>query len=57
MNFVAYSDESYTTAERYRSIATFSFPEKAHGHIRSELHNILKDSDVSEFKWHKARNG
>jgi hypothetical protein len=55
MNFIAYSDESYLTG-RYKSIATFSFPEKAHSHIRSELFSILKDSDVTEFKWHKLKN-
>lgn len=56
MNFVAYSDESYLTAERYRSIATFSFPAEKHKRVRSELTGILKDSNVSEFKWHKLNN-
>ena len=55
MNFIAYSDESYLTG-RYKSIATFSFPEKAHSYIRSELFSILKDSGVTEFKWHKVKN-
>ncbi len=55
MNFIAYSDESYST-ERFRSIATFSFSEKVYGYIRSELLNILKESDVSEFKWHKLKD-
>jgi hypothetical protein len=56
MNFIAYSDESYTTAERYRSIATFSFALRSHQQIRTELLNILKDSEVSEFKWHKLKD-
>ena len=55
MNFIAYSDESYLSG-RYKSIATFSFPEKARSYIRPELLNILRDSDVSEFKWHKVKN-
>ena len=42
MNFIAYSDESYST-ERFRSIAAFSFSEKVYGYIRSELLNILKE--------------
>jgi hypothetical protein len=56
MNFVAYSDESYLTAERYRSIATFSFPAEKHKCVRSELTGILNNSNVSEFKWHKLNN-
>jgi hypothetical protein len=56
MDFVAYSDESYSTAERYRSLATFSFPLRSHQQIRTELLKILRDSDVSEFKWHKLKD-
>ena len=56
MNFIAYSDESYSTSERYRSIATFSFTVESHQKIRSQLLAILKDSDISEFKWHKLRD-
>jgi hypothetical protein len=56
MKFIAYSDESYSTAERYRSVATFSFPMDSHQQIRSELFGILKGSDVSEFKWHKLKD-
>jgi hypothetical protein len=56
MNFIAYSDESYSTAERYRSIATFSFPEENHRQIREELTAILEGSKVSEFKWHRLKD-
>jgi hypothetical protein len=56
MNFIAFSDESYSTAERYRSIATFSFPEENHKYVRGELTGILKDSNVSEFKWHRLKD-
>ena len=56
MNFIAYSDESYSTAERYRSIATFSFAMDYHQQIRSELFSILKESEVSEFKWNKLKD-
>jgi hypothetical protein len=56
MNFIAYSDESYSTAERYRSIATFSFPAESHKYVRGELTEILKESNVSEFKWHRLKD-
>lgn len=56
MQFSVFSDESYITAERYRSIAAFSFPNKYFGEIDSSLKHILKESDVKEFKWQKLRN-
>ena len=56
MEYCAYSDESYITANQYRSIATFSFPKNRHNEIDSELRNILGKSNVKEFKWQKLRN-
>lgn len=56
MNFVAFLDESYITAERYRSIGLFSFHAANHEAINKELAYILRDSDVKEFKWKKLRS-
>lgn len=56
MDFIAYSDESYSTAERYRSIATFSFRTDSHKEVRGELNRILNSSNVSEFKWHHLKD-
>ena len=56
MKFEIYTDESYTTGERYRSIAAFSFKENHKHEINRELENILNESDVTEFKWQKLKN-
>jgi hypothetical protein len=56
MEFVAYSDESYSTAKRYRSVAAFSFRGDSQKEIRKELNRILKGSNVSEFKWHHLKD-
>ena len=56
MQYSVFSDESYITAERYRSIAAFSFPNEYFEDIDSNLKQILKESDVKEFKWQKLKN-
>lgn len=56
MEYVVFTDESYITAERYRSIGAFSFPKKYYAELNSKLEEILRDSDVDEFKWGKLRN-
>jgi len=47
MKFEIYTDESYTTGERYRSIAAFSFEGNHKDQIDSELEDILKGSNVT----------
>jgi len=56
MNYIAYCDEAYTTAERYRSIAIFSFKEDSLDEINNTFIEILKGSNVQEFKWQKLRS-
>jgi len=56
MEYLVFSDESYITAERYRSIGAFSFPKYLMYEIENCLSQILKDSNVSEFKWEKLKN-
>ena len=56
MEYVAYADESYARAERFRSICSFSFPLDNHDDIDSELTEVLEKSNVSEFKWKKLKS-
>lgn len=56
MNYTAYTDESYTTRERYRSICSFSFATGAIEHINNNLLKIREESDVKEFKWQKVKD-
>lgn len=56
MEYVVFTDESYITAERYRSIGALSFPKRYYGKLDSELKKMLKDSNVDEFKWRKLKN-
>ncbi len=52
---VAYSDESYQTASRYRSVAVVTL-ESAHDRIiTTSFRILLQESGVKEFKWEKLR--
>jgi len=53
MKYTVFSDESYISAERYRSIGAFSFPKDFEDNINDSLKWILSDSSVNEFKWKK----
>ncbi len=54
--YCSFSDESYASAERFRSISSFSFPTENLQHINDDLYKLLKNSSVSEFKWQKLRS-
>ncbi len=56
MEYVVFSDESYISAERYRSIGALSFNRKYYEELNSNLSDILKDSSVKELKWNKLKN-
>lgn len=56
MDYASYTDESYSTGERYRSICAFSFPMGSESAIRSRLTADLQSSKVTEAKWNKVRN-
>lgn len=53
MEYSVFSDESYISAERFRSIGAFSFPKSFEDRINDRLRGILSDSNVMEFKWKK----
>ncbi len=52
---IAYADESYYTAERYRSIATVTLARKRAEDLTSYLFELLSESGLKEFKWSKLR--
>ena len=52
---VAYSDEAYYSKGEYRSISLLTLNVETAEQIRIELVDILKELDVSEFKWKKVR--
>jgi len=54
--YCAFTDESYITAERYRSIATFSFSREFYNDVSTALCEMLQESDVTEFKWKKLES-
>jgi hypothetical protein len=56
MEYTVFSDESYSTGERFRSISAFSFPSKFELRFSESLTNILEVSCVEEFKWQKLRD-
>ncbi|MHA1336278.1 MAG: DUF3800 domain-containing protein [Promethearchaeota archaeon] len=56
MNYTTYTDESYITGERFRSIAAFSFATEKKQEVDSKLKQILQESSVSEFKWQKVKD-
>lgn len=55
MEYVVFTDESYSTGQRYRSIGTFSFPVVHRRGMDGELRVLLADSRVEEFKWQKLK--
>lgn len=56
MEYVSFSDESYITAARFRSICCVSLPEDRLAVVNDQIRAILRESDVAEFKWLKTRN-
>lgn len=52
---VAYSDESYQTASRYRSVAVITLNAADESAITVIFNEILRESGISEFKWAKLR--
>jgi hypothetical protein len=53
MDFVAYSDESYIRAHRYRSISAITFPLSNEPEVLHALKSDLCSSNIEEFKWHE----
>lgn len=56
MQYVMFTDESYSTDSRYRSLAALSLHKSALEKAEKNMNNILSSSDVIEFKWKKLAN-
>lgn len=52
---IAYSDESYQSGSRYRSIAVITLEATNQDVIAQTLREILQESGVTEFKWERLR--
>jgi len=52
---VAFADESYCSAERYRSIAAVTLARETADVLTSRLFELLNESGLKEFKWSKLR--
>lgn len=52
MTFLAFTDESSTSGERYQSIAALSLPRDRHRQLDDAVASVLARAGVKEFKWH-----
>lgn len=50
---IAYSDESYSTASRYRSIAVVTMEVRRGETVSQSIRELLEESGIKEFKWEK----
>ena len=53
--FIAYSDESNYNEGRYRGIALVSLRASNENSLEEGVLEILHESNIKEFKWHKLR--
>jgi len=54
MRYVSFADESYLGD--FKSIAAFSLRENNLDEVNLELNDLLRESNVKEFKWQKLKN-
>jgi hypothetical protein len=52
---LAVADESYTTASRFRSVAMVTFEDRNRIRINQRFGQLIKDSNLKEFKWKKLK--
>jgi hypothetical protein len=50
---IAYTDETRYNVGRFRGIALITLKREDKDWLSSDLHRLLKESEVSEFKWEK----
>jgi len=56
MQYIIFTDESYITDSRFRSISAVSFLYDHYDDFNNEFKKILSSSGVSEFKWQKLKD-
>lgn len=53
---VAYADETHYNIGRYRGVALITLSQKHVVDAKAELHHLLAESEVAEFKWKRLDN-
>ena len=56
MEFIVFTDESSISGSRYPSISAFSIPYGSFNYMTERYQHILRELEISEFKWNKLRN-
>lgn len=56
MEYVVFTDESYITNSRFRSLTAFSMHKSVWDKANKDITEILKSSNVTEFKWNKLKD-
>lgn len=56
MEYVVFTDESQITASRFQSLSAFSLHKSKCEEATEEIKDILKDSEIEEFKWKKVKD-
>jgi len=56
LEYVVFTDESQITASRFRSLSAFSIHKTVWNKASTKISDILKDSNVEEFKWLKLKD-
>lgn len=56
MEYIVFTDESYITDSRFQSLSAFSLPFAHYEELKANVSDLLKESDVFEFKWEKLKD-
>jgi hypothetical protein len=56
MEYIVFTDESSITDSRFQSLSAFSLPFTHYDELKSIVNKILKESNVTEFKWQKLKD-
>lgn len=56
MDYVVFTDESYVSNSRYRSLSAFSLKKSSYQDVVVSIQSILSESRVKEFKWQKLKD-
>jgi hypothetical protein len=56
MEYISFADESYSSEGNFKSIAAFSLKSDNLSQVNLNLKNLLKESNVNEFKWQKLKD-
>ncbi|MEW6526351.1 MAG: DUF3800 domain-containing protein [Spirochaetota bacterium] len=54
--YIMFTDESYITDSRYRSLSAFSFKKSKYKEFCNSIRSIMLESGIKEFKWQKLKD-